>query len=115
MTTVQPRQQPWYHLLAGPQPAVLVVPGSLLFTLDEDAFAALDRGEPDALAELRSYTPPARVESGELPPVTALSLNVAQACNMSCAYLLCRRGTVPWRRTPHAEGHRIPRHRFANS
>lgn len=92
MTTVQPRQQPWYHLLAGPQPAVLVVPGSLLFTLDEDAFAALDRGEPDALAELRSYTPPARVESGELPPVTALSLNVAQACNMSCAYCYADEG-----------------------
>ena len=98
MTTVQPREQPWYHLVTGPQPAVLVVPGSLLFTLDEDAFAALDRGEPDALAELRSYTPPARVESGELPPVTALSLNVAQACNQTrngsmAPHASCRRAS----------------------
>jgi hypothetical protein len=55
----------------------------MLFELDDDAYAALGRGERTALSALRSYIPPARVEAGELPPVTALSLNVAQACNMT--------------------------------
>ena len=88
MTTAQP----WYHLLAGPQPAVLVVPGSMLFALDGDAFAALDRGDLGALSELRSYILAAPVGPGELPPVTALSLNVAQACNMSCSYCYADEG-----------------------
>lgn len=85
-------EQPWFHLVAGPPPAVLVVRGSMLFDLDDDTFAALDRGDPEALAELRSYVGPARAGAGELPPVTALSLNVAQACNMSCAYCYADEG-----------------------
>jgi uncharacterized protein len=92
MTAAPAVEQPWFHLLAGSQPAVLVVPGSMIFELGDDMFVALHRGEPDALAELRSYVKPARVESGELPPVTALSLNVAQACNMSCAYCYADEG-----------------------
>jgi len=92
VTTAQAPEQPWFHLVTGPQPAVLVVPGSMLFELDEDAFAALSHEEPEALAELRSYVRPARTESGELPPVTALSLNVAQVCNMSCAYCYANEG-----------------------
>jgi uncharacterized protein len=64
----------------------------MLFALDADAFAALDRGEPEALAELRSYMPPVRTEANELWAVTALSLNVAQACNMSCAYCYADEG-----------------------
>jgi uncharacterized protein len=88
----QTGEQPWFHLVSGAPPAVLVVPGSMLFDLDDDAFAALSRGDPEALAELRSYVGPARVESSELPPVTALSLNVAQACNMSCAYCYADEG-----------------------
>ena len=92
MTVAPTKEQPWFHLVAGSQPAVLVVPGSMVFELDDDMIAALDRGDPDALAELRSYVKPARVESGELPPVTALSLNVAQACNMSCAYCYADEG-----------------------
>ena len=85
-------EQPWFHLVAGAPPAVLVVPDSMLFDLDDEAFAALSRGDPEALAELRSYVGPARIESSELPPVTALSLNVAQACNMSCAYCYANEG-----------------------
>jgi len=92
VTTAQAPEQPWFHLVTDPQPAVLVVPGSMLFELDEDAFAALSHEEPEALAELRSYVRPARTESGELPPVTALSLNVAQVCNMSCAYCYANEG-----------------------
>lgn len=92
MTAAQAGEQPWFHLVAGERPAALVVPGSMLFELDDDMFAALDRGEPDALAELRSYVRPTRAGSGALPPVTALSLNVAQACNMSCAYCYADEG-----------------------
>jgi uncharacterized protein len=92
VTTALLGERPWYHLVASPQPAVLVVPGSMLFALDEDAFAALDRGEPEALAELRSYITPPGLEPSELPAVTALSLNVAQVCNMSCAYCYADEG-----------------------
>src|SRR5580700_1266766 len=42
-------EQPWFHLMAGSQPAVLVVPGSMVFELDDDVIAALDRGDLDAL------------------------------------------------------------------
>ena len=55
MTTAPAVEQPWFHLLAGSQPAVLVVPGSMIFELGDDMFAALDRGEPEALAELRAF------------------------------------------------------------
>ena len=92
MTAAQAGEQPWFHLLPGAQPAALVVPNSMLFELDEDTFAALDCGDPDALSELRSYVRGARTEPGELPPITALSLNVAQACNMSCAYCYADEG-----------------------
>jgi uncharacterized protein len=64
----------------------------MLFELDEETFAALDRGDPDALVALRRYVRPAAPDSEELPPITALSLNVAQTCNMSCAYCYADEG-----------------------
>ena len=89
---MQADEQPWLHLVAGTRPAAFVVPGSMLFELDDETFAALDRGDPEELAALRRYMRPAVPDQGELPPITALSVNVAQACNMGCAYCYADEG-----------------------
>jgi uncharacterized protein len=86
-------EPPLYHLLATEPPAVFVVPGSMLFDIDAELFSALDKGDPAAVAELGSFVvrSPA-IGRRSLPPVTALSLNVAQACNLACTYCYADEG-----------------------
>ncbi|MFM0336861.1 radical SAM protein [Paraburkholderia fungorum] len=92
MTATQPNDPPWFHLLNGTPPAVFVVPGSMLFDIDMDTFSALEQGDPVALAQLRALAPPAPIVGEVLAPVTALSLNVAQACNLACTYCYADKG-----------------------
>jgi len=77
----------------------LVVDGSRFYDLDAAAFAALreaiDTGvgaEALAAAGLARPTPAINGKPLENPPVHALSLAVAQACNLGCTYCYAREG-----------------------
>jgi uncharacterized protein len=94
------------HLFeANSQPHVLAVDGSQIFGVDADAYAALERaiaaGDDAVDRELTRLgitgtsggspfiddTPPAS------PPLRALSLAVAQKCNLGCTYCYAREGS----------------------
>jgi uncharacterized protein len=83
---------PWFHLLPGAEPAVFLTGGSMLFDIDQSLLDALARDEPDALAELRALTAPSPDLPQTLAPVAALSLNVAQSCNLACTYCYADEG-----------------------
>ena len=83
---------PWFHLLPGAEPAVFLTGGSMLFDIDQDLLGALGRGQPEALAELRALAAPPPDPPQTLPPVAALSLNVAQSCNLACTYCYADEG-----------------------
>lgn len=86
---------PWFHVLEGPQPLVWLVDGSQLFELEPSDVSRLAAGDGHALAELRQLA-----ETGPrpttLPPLRdqplAVSLALAQSCNLSCAYCYADRG-----------------------
>ncbi|MFF2147687.1 radical SAM protein [Kitasatospora sp. NPDC058190] len=80
----------------------LVVNGSRLFDLDADSYRALDRarhaGDGPELSRLMSEL---GLEAPQLiddrppvePPVRALSLSVAQKCNLGCTYCYAQQGS----------------------
>ncbi len=86
--------QPWYHLLEGHPRQVFIIDNSALFAVSDDFAARLATGEASAEAELAAYRPhrqpPAALE--DLPPVRAISLNVAQSCNLACSYCYADEG-----------------------
>jgi uncharacterized protein len=75
----------------GPSPLALAVEGSRLFGVDPDLFAELEEYlDVDGLA-----TPRASGASAcelELEAPTAISLNVAQSCNLACSYCYADEG-----------------------
>jgi uncharacterized protein len=85
-------EPPWFHLLPGAEPSVFLAEGSMLFDVDESLLGALARAEPDAMAELRALAASPRPWPTALPPITALSLNVAQSCNLACSYCYADEG-----------------------
>jgi uncharacterized protein len=77
----------------------LVVDGSRLYDLDEFDFqalrAAVDNGAgPAAVAALglRRPAPSINDEPPTAPPIHALSLAIAQKCNLGCTYCYAREG-----------------------
>lgn len=96
-------RDPRVHLLDhGPDPQLLVVNGSRLYDLSDatsDAFrSALEAGDAGALGrvltDLGLDAPPAVDDRPlENPPVHALSLAVAQKCNLGCTYCYAQQGT----------------------
>jgi uncharacterized protein len=94
---------PKMHLLPGDPPLVFVVEGSRLFEVDLELFESLARDqelEQTALlneAEGMIPSPPTESalpphESVPLPPPTAISLNLAHTCNLSCSYCYADEG-----------------------
>ena len=83
---------PWFHLLPGAEPAVFLVNGSMLFDIGPDLMAGLARTEPWALAEMRSFNTDPPAAPATPPPIAALSLNVAQSCNLACTYCYADEG-----------------------
>ncbi len=91
------------HLIPGADTgAMLVVEGSKLFELDSDSFSQLARltnipnGE-SAIAQFLndlglSGEPGGCDDVPNTPPVRALSLAVAQACNLGCSYCYAHQG-----------------------
>lgn len=91
---------PWFHLVSAEPPLVLLVERSALFEVDPVLFAALAAGDPEAVTELAAATrePAAGArrdalrELGPLPAPRAISLNVAQSCNLACSYCYADEG-----------------------
>jgi uncharacterized protein len=96
-------RDPRVHLLDhDPVPQLLVVNGTRLYDLpDATAVAvrsALETGDADALGSLLTSlgldAPPAVDDRPfEDPPIHALSLAVAQKCNLGCTYCYAQQGT----------------------
>ncbi|HTJ73997.1 MAG TPA: radical SAM protein [Acidimicrobiales bacterium] len=87
---------PWFHLVPGDRPQVLAVARSALFEVTSSLYDELASGDPAAHAELAAAVPPADPSQfgdvGPLPPPRAISLNVAQACNLACTYCYADEG-----------------------
>jgi uncharacterized protein len=91
---------PDVHLVqSGLDGHALVVDGSRFYDLDAAAFAALSEAvqagvAPEALAVAGLLQTKPAIDDAALenPPIHALSLAVAQACNLGCAYCYAREG-----------------------
>ena len=80
---------PQWHLIAGGRPLVFMVAGSRLFGVEQDFFSALESGWIEAEQELlEAAGEPVLAPdfTGALPEPAAISLNIAQSCNLSCTY-----------------------------
>ena len=91
---------PLLHLLPGERPLVLMVEGSLLFGIEPELFTFL-RSDSKAQAELlESFrSKPAATTGTPLDPPNAISLNIAQSCNLSCSYCYADEGRFGGRAT----------------
>jgi uncharacterized protein len=90
-----PQPAPWFHLVRGARPLALVVHGSQVFEIEPELFAALEAGDVRAEQELRHSTdgfaaPPNAAL--DLRPPAAISLNIAQSCNLACSYCYADEG-----------------------
>ena len=88
---------PWMHLVPGSRPLVFVVDGSRLYEVSPELFAGLSAGEETSTREfhdaVRDFGPrPDDSCYDELAEPVSLSLNVAQACNLSCSYCYADEG-----------------------
>lgn len=84
---------PPYHLVFGEPAVLLVVNTSQVFAVDESLVQALHAGQWDSLQPLISPPGPAAHEDASLPSeITSISLNLAQACNLSCSYCYADEG-----------------------
>ncbi len=90
LSPAPPRAQPppWFHLLDGRRPLVWLVDGSQLFDVEPSYAMRLASGDEDALAQLRPIARGTRADTTE--PIRdqplAVSLALAQSCNLSCSY-----------------------------
>ncbi|HWW87743.1 MAG TPA: radical SAM protein, partial [Vicinamibacterales bacterium] len=85
---------PRLHLLPGPSPLVFAVDGSRLFGVTPDLFQELEKEEqqPQPPPETRLERDPEREPERELEAPSAISLNVAQSCNLACSYCYADEG-----------------------
>lgn len=91
----QPRTAPpWYHAVPGDGNLVLAVNGSKLYTVTDEFHEALTRGDDASEAALREMLgeTAAATEEPALRAPSALTLNVAQACNLACSYCYAQTG-----------------------
>lgn len=92
---------PWFHLVEGCPPLVFLVERSAVFEVEPGFAAALHASDPEAVAQLASvrdvveapgHPPEGLRELGPLPAPRAISLNVAQSCNLACSYCYADEG-----------------------
>jgi uncharacterized protein len=90
-----PEPAPWFHLVPGERPLALVVNGSQVFEIEPELFAALEARDGCAEQELRhaadGFVAPPNAAL-DLRPPTAISLNIAQSCNLACSYCYADEG-----------------------
>ena len=90
-----PSPAPWIHLIASDPFLAFIVEGSRLFEIDQELFDRLERREPAAELELREAVPcgfPPPEIAGTLAEPAAISLNIAQSCNLACSYCYADEG-----------------------
>ena len=88
-------EPPWFRIVPGEASLVYLVRGSQLFAVDPTIAAALSQGDREATNSLRAFSdtiPRALAPSEALPVWNALSLNVAQSCNLACDYCYADEG-----------------------
>jgi uncharacterized protein len=89
------RAPPRVHLLRGETPLAFLVEGSRLFEIEESLYSRIENGEQDAESDLLDAAGgspgPPRFDN-ELRPPAAISLNIAQSCNLSCSYCYADEG-----------------------
>jgi uncharacterized protein len=87
---------PWMHLVPGAKPLVFVVDGSRLYEVSPDLFAGLEAGDETILRkfheDVHGFGPELDASFEDLAEPVSLSLNVAQACNLSCSYCYADEG-----------------------
>jgi uncharacterized protein len=84
-----------WRLIAGERPLVFMVAGSRLFGVAPDFFAALESGWLQAEQELIEAAGEPVLSpdfTAALPEPAAISLNIAQSCNLSCTYCYADEG-----------------------
>lgn len=84
-----------WRLIAGDRPLVFMVAGSRLFRVEQEFFSALKAKRFDAEQELLEAAGEAALApdfTGALPEPAAISLNIAQSCNLSCTYCYADEG-----------------------
>jgi len=84
---------PVFHVIPGEPPVLLLVDSSRLYLIDEELEEALENGSVEALYETTNLrveigTPDLAMPSEPL----AISLNIAQTCNLSCSYCYADEG-----------------------
>jgi len=80
-------EQPWHHIVPGNPTVLLLLEGSRIYAFPEGT--ALKANElSDLLAETARQPPPVRFERQP----SALSLNIAQSCNLACSYCYADEG-----------------------
>jgi uncharacterized protein len=86
---------PWMHLLhSSVAPLVFLVEGSRLFATTSSFHTALANGDEGAIARLRAIAAAPQPRAAAVRPrrPTALSLNLAQICNLACVYCYADQG-----------------------
>lgn len=83
------------HLIDDERPLVFMVSGSRLLEVDRDLFTGVVAGDREATSLLRNAAanasgPDMRVSADHEP--NAISLNLAQACNLACSYCYADEG-----------------------
>jgi len=94
ITGTQPAPAPSFHVIAG-QPSVLfLTAGSQIFMVEEGLAEELQKATPEALemiSSLRAEGQRASRSSVRNQPL-AVSLNIAQSCNLQCSYCYADEG-----------------------
>lgn len=87
---------PWFHLVDAATPQVLLLERSAIFEVAPSFFERLAAADPGAVAELAAvaagHDASKLDELGPLPPLRAISLNIAQSCNLACSYCYADEG-----------------------
>jgi uncharacterized protein len=90
-----PAPPPRWRLIDAERPLVFVVDGSRLFGVKRELFSALQAGDLEAereFLEAAGEAPRERDFAGRLPEPAAISLNIAQSCNLACTYCYADEG-----------------------
>jgi uncharacterized protein len=89
------QEPPWFQILQGDPPLVYLPRGSQLYAVSASTASALANGESGAVGAFRALAESRREAispADVLPEWNALSLNVAQSCNLSCDYCYADEG-----------------------
>jgi len=93
---------PRMRLLPGDPPLVFVVEDSRLFAVEPELFESLLLDDELTQAPSLKVEVPVAISAGQefpLPPATAISLNLAHSCNLSCSYCYADEGRFGGRST----------------